>query len=258
MKCPAKFLAILSVGLIAASTVLAEPTELSVYVKSQGAKFVGSSMGGARIVIRDARSGKLLSTGRTKGSTGDTDLIMKGAREPATKIVTPETAHFRTTVDINRPRLVEITAYGPVAQQQAAVTVSRQQWLLPGKDIVKGNAITLTLPGFAVDVQAPSNHVKLEGAPQTINIEANVTMMCGCGIEPDGLWDPNDYEIQVTIHKKGAEARTKDMKYAGATSQFEREITLEDTGLYEITVTAFDPTDGNTGVDQSTVIVRAE
>ncbi|MFW6457469.1 MAG: hypothetical protein ACOC0A_04165 [Planctomycetota bacterium] len=252
----AKVMLIVLVTVFTTSAAMAEDTRISVYVKSRGAKFVGTSMGGARVEIRDARTDELLSEGVTSGSTGDTELIMKTARKPGASLTTPDTADFTTTLDITRPRLVTISAWGPVAQRQAAVETSTQQWIIPGKHIVKGNAITLDLLGFAVDVQSPSNHIKLKGTPQTVSIQANITMICGCPIEPDGLWDPDNYEIEAIIQHEDDDPETVEMEYAGQTSQFETEVDLEETGTHHITVYAFDPENGNAGVDHSIVIVQ--
>ncbi|HEX6202874.1 MAG TPA: hypothetical protein VF100_07720, partial [Thermoanaerobaculia bacterium] len=56
----------------AAAAAAAEETAVTVRVLSRDAKFVGSSMGGARVTIRDAETGTLLAEGVTAGSTGDT------------------------------------------------------------------------------------------------------------------------------------------------------------------------------------------
>jgi len=57
--------------------IAAEPTAVDVRVISKGAKFVGTSMGGCEVVIRDAETGEILARGKTAGSTGDTDRIMR-------------------------------------------------------------------------------------------------------------------------------------------------------------------------------------
>ena len=47
-------------------------------VKTKAAKFLGTSMGGTRITVKDAQTGKLLAKGGgTEGGTGNTTLIMK-------------------------------------------------------------------------------------------------------------------------------------------------------------------------------------
>ena len=55
----------------------AEPTEIVVRVLSRDAKFIGSSMGGAQVTLRDVKSGDVLAEGQTSGGTGDTGLLMK-------------------------------------------------------------------------------------------------------------------------------------------------------------------------------------
>ncbi len=45
------------------------------------------------------------------------------------------------------------------------------------------------------------------------------------------------------------------MKYAGTTSQFEATWSIDQPGVYEATVYAYDPANGNTGLDRTTFIV---
>jgi hypothetical protein len=55
---------ILMVAVVSAAlTARAEPTQLEVRVISKGAKFVGTSMGGVLITIRNADTGELLAEG---------------------------------------------------------------------------------------------------------------------------------------------------------------------------------------------------
>ena len=54
----------------------AELTGITVRVRSKDAKFVGSSMGGALVTIRNADTGELLTKGVTVGTTGDTERLM--------------------------------------------------------------------------------------------------------------------------------------------------------------------------------------
>ncbi|MBX9665057.1 MAG: hypothetical protein K5Q19_17165, partial [Novosphingobium sp.] len=57
-------------GALLASVPLAawaEPTPLTIRVLSLGGKFIGSGMGGARIVVRDARTQQILAQGITSG-----------------------------------------------------------------------------------------------------------------------------------------------------------------------------------------------
>jgi hypothetical protein len=46
------------------------------------------------------------------------------------------------------------------------------------------------------------------------------------------------------------------LKYAGKPSTFSGAISLSQAGEFEITVYAFDPATGNTGVDKTAIVVR--
>lgn len=73
MKLNTYFLATL-ILIFAASTATAIPTQIMVRIKSKDAKFVGRSMGGMLVTIRDVDSGEMLAKGIATGSTGNTGL----------------------------------------------------------------------------------------------------------------------------------------------------------------------------------------
>ena len=254
------FLCKMSVGLgtaliLMAGAAWAEPTEIAVRVLSKDAKFVGTSMGGARITLRDADTGELLATGVTEGSTGDTATIM-GSQDRRTPISSEDSAKFTAVIDLDRPRLITVTALGPLGQRQSAVSVSSTQWVVPGKHITGGDGWVLEMPGLVVDVLDPPAHVQLQGTPQKINLAANVTAMCGCPIEPGGLWDADKLEVAAILAKDGEVQRTIPLEFAGATSQFATKIELNEPGTYEATVYAYDAANGNTGLDRVTFMIR--
>jgi hypothetical protein len=236
---------------VCASPSLAEPTHITVHVIAKGAKFIGTTMGGVRITIRDADTGELLAKGMTAGGTGDTKRIMAGKRP----VATPDAAKFDATIDIDAPRRIEVTAYGPLARRNTANTVSSVQWVVPGKDITAGDGWLLEMPGFFVDVQEPVMHEFLRGAPQTVPLKANVRMMCGCPIEPGGLWNADQFEVTALIRRNGQPAGTAKLSYAGKTSEFAGTLKVDKPGTYEATIYAYDPKTGNTGLDRTTFIV---
>jgi len=244
-------------SLVGGSATRAEPTHLEVRVLSKGAKFVGTSMGGVLITIRDADTGELLAEGATAGSTGDTDRIMKTPQTRHASVATQDAAVFRTTLELARPRRLEVSALGPLAQRQAANRVTSTMWVVPGKHVVGGDGWLLELPGFVVDVLAPAAHVRLQGAPRTVAIRANVVMMCGCPIEPGGLWDADRFEVRAVASRGGAKVRDVAMRYAGEASQFEADLADLEPGTYEVLVYAHDPANGNTGLDRTTFMVEA-
>lgn len=247
--------AILAGVLFFAAAAAAEPTRIAVRVLSRDAKFVGSSMGGVLVTLRDAQSGELLASGTTTGSTGDTALTMHAHGGRRAVLADENAAVWRTTLDLSQPRQIEVSASGPQGQVQAGNRVSATQWVVPGRHLDGGNGWLLELPGFAVDILAPPAHVKLRGAVTEVAVRANVTMMCGCPIEPGGLWDADAYEVRALVRRDGELVGEHPLSYAGETSQFAADIPVDLPGLYDVTVFAYDPANGNTGLDRTTFFV---
>src|SRR3546814_17087602 len=73
------FAAAASAAIFASHPVAAEPTEIMVRALAADAKFIGTSMGGMRVTIRDVRSGDTLASGTTDGPTGHTAAIKQAA-----------------------------------------------------------------------------------------------------------------------------------------------------------------------------------
>ncbi len=230
----------------------AASTQIDVRVISRGAKFIGSSMGGVQITLKDVHTGELLAEGKTQGGTGDTQRIMKTGHARNGVLADSSAAVFRTILDLEKPRLIKVTAYGPLAQHQAANSVTATQWVVPGKDLAGGNGWLLEMPGFVVDVLNPPAHQGFTGLPQEITITANIMMMCGCPITPGGLWDADDYQVRSLVSHNGESRPNILMEYAGEPSQFTGKLSVAEPGTYEVTVYAYDPQTGNTGLDTTT------
>lgn len=159
------------------TVVWAVPTHITVRVKTKDAKFLGTLMGGASVRLTDAQTGELLVQGLTVGGTGNTKQIMQTPVARGMPFSDESAAKFTATIDIEVPRLIEVSARGPLANPQAANTVSATQWVVPGKHITSGDAWMLELPGFAVDVIAPTAAATFQGGAQDVTITANVVMM---------------------------------------------------------------------------------
>jgi len=230
-------------------------TTVEVRVISKGAKFVGTSMGGARVVIRDEGTGEVLACGITRGSTGATKRIMTASPRRGGVMATEDAASFRASLTLKEPRRIEVTARGPLAQPQSANSVSQTQWVVPGRDITGGDAWLLELRGLVVDVLQPPAHLKLEGTPRSVKLSANVTMMCGCPIAPGKPWKPEEFEVKAILMRNGERRKTMSLSYAGQPSQFEGTVELAEPGAYQATVYAYQPANGNTGLDHTTVVV---
>ena len=233
--------------------LIAQDTNVMIRALAKDAKFIGTSIGGAKIIIRDAETGEILDEGITTGSTGNTNLIVEKARERYEQRSDDNAAGYNATLDIKEPTFVTVEAIAPINKKQARVVSSTQLWIIPGKDIT-GDGLVLEVPGFVVDILSPQTHETIT-ASNEIDIKANVVMMCGCPVTEDGIWDANQYEIKALITAKDGTTREMPLKATNKSSTFKLETTLE-KGLYEIAVYAYDPITGNTGLDKTNIIIK--
>ena len=239
-----------------------EPTNVTVRVIAKGGKFVATTMGGVRVVLRDSATGEVLASGITSGTSGDTERIMLTPLKRGEPLSTPAqiqrdaglaTGRFVARLDIDAPVKVRVEATGPLAQLQAAVTVTSEQWVIPGKHITAGDGWVLELPGLAVDILSPVAH---SSVPGEIAIEANVMLMCGCPITAGGTWDAKDYQVTAIIIFNGKQVDEIPLAYAGTANQFAAAYSPQRKGPMTITVTAWSEKDGNTGLDRTTVFAN--
>ncbi|OYQ25670.1 hypothetical protein CHU93_13135 [Sandarakinorhabdus cyanobacteriorum] len=193
-------------ALIAAAPALAVPTPVTVRVISQGAKFIGTGMGGVEVTLADAATGAPLASGRIEGGTGDTAKIMPGAPR-GTPQADDKTAKFDAMIDIDAPRAVLVTVKGPLKPAGVAVTASASHWLLPGQPVV-GDGWVLELRGLALTARREGGQVV-----------ADVSMLCGCPIAPGTLWDESRFRLNAWV---GAQAVP--LKWAGQTGRFAAEV----------------------------------
>lgn len=142
-------IATLALALLA-GPALAEPTAITIRPISHDGKFIGDSMGGVRVRLTEAASGRELAAGTTSGTTGDTRKLVVEPRRRQTPIHTPDASAFRAVVDIERPTLVRVEATGPLGKPDAQITVSAMRWLLPGQPL-DGDGWTLEFPGLAIE-----------------------------------------------------------------------------------------------------------
>jgi hypothetical protein len=233
----------------------AVPTDITVRVRAKDAKFIGTSMGGVRITITDAATGEMLAQGITEGGVGDTQRMLEQPRKRDVPLATEDAAAFHATIDIERPRRVEVSAYGPLVYPEAANRVSATQWVVPGKHITEGDAWLLEMPGFFVQITPPAAPFALDPSTAHIPIAAKVVMMCGCPTNPGGLWDSNRYQIEALLLRAGKVVARAPLSYSGNASEYAGALEADAEGAYEAMVYAFDPETGNTGVARAAVLV---
>ncbi|MDC8103484.1 hypothetical protein MTQ00_02930 [Chryseobacterium sp. B21-037] len=234
----------------------AKETRITIRAKAKDAKFIGSSLGGAYVIVRNKINNTILAEGKTSGSTGNTDLIMKAPKHRDSSIVDDATGKFLATVNIDEPTFVSIEVFSPFNHKQAQAKVSTEIWLIPGKDIL-GDGIILEIPGFIIDILKPRTHQyiglsSISGKP--FQIQANIVMMCGCVIDKGGVWDSDKFETKALVNKDGKRVSEINLSLV-STNLFEGNTSISAPGNYEIIVYAFDPKTGNTGVDKINYVV---
>ncbi len=249
------FVAVL-LTLLGAQTLPAKTTQTQVTVRAlaKGAKFIGSSMEGARITITNLETGEVLAEGKTSGSTGNTDRIMRKKHGRNRVLSTEDSAKYTTILWLDKPTKVKIKAHGPLSNPEDANSASVTRTILPGKDLTGGDAVRLKIPGFVVEILSPTEKW-FEGDSPELTVRTKISLMCGCPIKPDGLWDSKDYEIRMAVYQGREMIDEFPLRYSGEPSHFERTITIDKTGCYRIRVYAFDPTTGNTGYETKSCTV---
>lgn len=230
-----------------------QATTLVVRAKAKDAKFIGSSIGGAYILVKDAHSDKILAEGFTEGSTGNTQRIMQEPHQRYGQLSDEQAAKFETSLQLETPQFVTVQVWAPYNQPGARVQAQTQLWLIPGKHIT-GDGLVLEIPGFIVNTLLPQTHESVKTGTQ-LPIKANIVLSCGCPISPEGVWDANQYEVEALVYKEGKLLQKLPMQIEGKTSTFETSFQPVSAGLYEFIITAYDPKSGNTGVDKRNIIV---
>jgi hypothetical protein len=242
------------------------PTEITVRAIAVGGKFLGDDVGGAQISIRDVQTGELLAAGVTRGGSGPASLMtdrLNRSQPIPTEDGDNSASRFDATLSLDRARLVEVTAVGPLAAPSPG-RVSKTIWLYPGKNRspsgnLRTDGLLMEIPGLMVGMVTPPVHylpTKHDPAAP-MEIRANVTMMCGCPIAGEP-WPASDFEVVAHI-QHGAQRVAVPLRFDanerdGAPSQFvSRAWVPGDIGVFNITVVAYQKSTGNLGVAQSSV-----
>ncbi|HSG33993.1 MAG TPA: hypothetical protein VLA37_05615 [Sphingomonadaceae bacterium] len=221
---------------------LAEPTQVTVRVISQDAKFVGSSMGGAKVILRDKVTGEVMAEGLTAGGTGDTALIMNSqGRSPLR--ASDDAAAFTTTLDLKGPRFVTLEVTGPMDYPASAVTVTQQRWIVPGEDVTAGDGWLVELIGLVILPETAIESGRLA-------IKAKVSPMCGCPITPGGLWPAEEYSVEATLWAEGRKLASAPLAFETAPGGFAGSIALPEgsDGALRYTLYARNLRTGNSGM----------
>jgi hypothetical protein len=221
-----------------------DSTRVVVRAVAHDAKLVQSPVGGAQIRIADAETGEVLAEGIQRGDSGSTEAIMRQPHERHASIYDTEgAAHFDTTLALERPRRVTVTARGPLDYPDAMQSASITTTLLPGHH-VEGDGLVLSLHGFIVE---PLTDPSALTPGRTVDVRSRVRMMCGCPTEPGGLWDSNRFTIRAqALGPDGDVLASAPLSFAGTTSEYSGSLSLPDAAN-RVRITAVDDTGTNAG-----------
>lgn len=248
--------AVAAAGILAAAAAPAPAqtrgveTQVQVHVRAHDAKLIGDAVGGARVTVTEAATGKVLVSGVTTGGTGDTRLIIQsGHQRYASYLDTPGAAGFHANFRLTHPTVVEITAIGPLDYPQATARASKTLLLEPGADI-GGNGIVLDLQGLIVEV--------LDAPPAStdagIPVRARVRMLCSCSTEPGGLWTVE--RVTARLMDGDDVIAQAPLQYSGHTSVYTGTIRSPRPGAFTLVVLAADVDGANFGNVTSPVSVK--
>lgn len=235
--------------LLLASTLIpslsyAETTQIMIRAMANDAKYIGTSVGGVRVMVKDAETDQLLDEGWINGGTGDTDRLIKNPIHRGDVLSDRNTAGYLATVDIDTPRLVKITVLGPYAYRQSLQEASITTWIIPGKDLL-GDGISIKMPGFITDGWTQV----LQGGVVEFYLDAS--LLCGCPIKKNGLWDPKNYEAKAILMQDEKKIDEIPLSFTGPIGIFSAKTQLKESGHYKAILYVIDTKTGNVGVDRT-------
>jgi hypothetical protein len=237
------------------------PTTILVRVVGHGAMVLGREVGSARITITDVATKQILATGIQQGEAGDQNQIMRTPRlmeEP--HYSSRPAAAFTATFDLLHPKLVEVTAEGPLAYPASSQRVSTTVWLVPGQDMTN-DGIILHLYGYIVQIEHPQSGMSLVAKDDVI-LRASVRTLSGALVRPYGDWDSRKIRIygEVMIGERILERLQLfyNNERAGFEAPFFVPLPKEAPDGIILRVIAADPAGGNVGIGESKYPVLGE
>lgn len=238
-----------------------QPTMVLVRVVAHGAMVLGREVGGARVTITDVTSGHILATGVQQGEAGDQNQIMRTPHLMEEPIYSSHpSAAFTTTLQLQEPTLVEISAEGPLAYSAASQRASKTLLLIPGQDLTH-DGIVLHLYGYLVQIERPKPRDALI-AKDDVKLRASVRTLSGSLVRPHGDWDSRKIRIYGEVLIGDRIIERLQLFYDEGSRTFEAPFFVPPSkdipdGI-TLRVIAMDLSTGNAGMDQATYPVLSE
>lgn len=156
---------------------------------------------------------------------------------------------------LTEPSLLEFraTAYAP-----DPVYASATMWVTPGMQLLADPGLVLTIAGLYTTVDASVSN-------GTVNIQAAVTMMCGCPItvqpsqtlppNTEPYWPSSEFTVMAQIRANGGAVAALELACTD-TSTFTGSINLDlQPGVYDVWVVAVQTNETNVGFARTTLTV---
>lgn len=238
-----------------------QPTKVLVRVVAHGAMVLGHEVGGARITITDVATGRILATGLQQGEAGDQNQIMRTPHMMDEPIYSSRrSAAFTTTLQLQRPTMVEILAEGPLAYPNALQKTSQTLFLIPGQNLTH-DGVVLHLYGYLVQIEKPKAGEPLI-ARDDIKLRASVRTLSGSLVRPHGDWDSRKIRIYGEVLIGDRIIERLQMFYDEGSRTFEAPFfvptSTEGSDRMTVRVIATDLSTGNSGIDQADYPVLSE
>lgn len=238
-------------------TTQAQTTKITIRARAKDAKFIGTPIGGALVVVKDDATGEILAKGLTSGGSGNTDLLLKKPITRGQALTDSSVAKFVAQVNITEPTFADIEVTAPVNRRNGTVKATTQVWLIPGKDIT-GDGIIVEIPGFILDVLYPTTHqfIKLDSIKNgELTFKASLTLECGCPITKGGVWNSDDIIVNAVVKREGIKTGELPLQLVDQ-NIFQGTLKAKEKGDYELDVYAYNAKTGNTGVDRINFVVQ--
>ena len=238
-----------------------QPTTLLIRVVAQGGMVLGREVGGARVTIRDSRTGQILATGLQQGEAGDQNQIMRTPHMMEEPIYsTRPSALFTTTLELHQPTLVEISAEGPLAYPSSLQRATTTLWLIPGQNLTQ-DGVVLHLYGYLVQIERPTPQEALI-ARDDVKLRASVKTLSGSYVRPHGDWDSRKIRLYGELVIGDHIIERLQLFYDEGSRTFEAPFFVppfhEAPHGLTLRVIATDLSTGNSGIDQVTYPVLSE
>ncbi len=195
------------------------PTHLVIRAVAHGALVLGQEVGGARITITDVKTGVRLASGLQQGEAGDQNQIMRTPHLMEEQVYASlPSASFQTTLQLEEPTWVDITAQGPLAFPAALTQTTKRVLLIPGQDL-RRDGIILDLSGYIIEIQRPVSGKSLIGKAD-VQLVASIKTLSGSLVKPYGDWDSRKIQIWGEVLVGNRIVERLQMFYTGEKSLF--------------------------------------